>query len=99
MGADPERFEEAQKEIKKMLDEPLLAEVTLLILANKQDLPRAVTSAKLTDALNLRESKQKWKVQGCCATTGDGLFDGLDWLAKELPASAKTSKGETSKTK
>ena len=35
----------------------------------------------------------------CCATTGDGLFDGLDWLAKELPASAKKKVGETSKTK
>ena len=47
-----------------MLDEPLLAEVTLLVLANKQDLPKAITSAELTKALKLSECKQQWKVQG-----------------------------------
>ena len=47
-----------------MLDEPLLADVTLLILANKQDLPKAITSDKLTELLKLRECKHKWKVQG-----------------------------------
>jgi len=25
-----------------------------------------------------------WYVQACCATTGDGLFEGLDWLEDVL---------------
>jgi hypothetical protein len=25
-----------------------------------------------------------WFVQGCTAITGDGLYDGLEWLSKSL---------------
>ena len=58
---------------------------TILVFANKQDLPRAMTSAEITEKLGLQSlTRHKWTVQACCATTGDGLFEGLDWLAAEL---------------
>jgi ADP-ribosylation factor protein 1 len=25
-----------------------------------------------------------WYIQACCATTGDGLYEGLDWLQKNI---------------
>ena len=25
---------------------------------------------------------REWFIQGTCALTGDGLYDGLDWLSK-----------------
>eukprot|EP00757_Euglenozoa_sp_SAG-D1_P004559 gene4559-gene2743 len=28
--------------------------------------------------------KREWYAQGCCASTGDGLFEGLDWLCGHL---------------
>jgi hypothetical protein len=27
-----------------------------------------------------------WHIQACCATSGDGLYDGMDWLAGTLAA-------------
>lgn len=26
----------------------------------------------------------QWYVQAACATNGDGLYEGLDWLSREL---------------
>jgi hypothetical protein len=28
-------------------------------------------------------------IQSCCATTGDGLYEGLDWLSNTLSAKSK----------
>ena len=47
-----------------MLNDALLANVVVLILANKQDLPKAASPSAMTDQLKLREFKQQWKVQG-----------------------------------
>ena len=54
----------AKGELDSMLGEELLRDVVVLVLANKQDLPKAADSSTITDALKLREHKQKWKVQG-----------------------------------
>jgi hypothetical protein len=29
---------------------------------------------------------RRWYIQGSCATTGEGLYDGLDWLSAEMLA-------------
>ena len=81
---DPERIDEAKEELFKMLNEEDLKDSALLILANKQDLPGAMTPAQIAQALGLSDLKggRAWKIQGCCAPTGDGLYEGLDWLAK-----------------
>jgi ADP-ribosylation factor 1/2 len=28
--------------------------------------------------------KREWYIQGTCALTGDGLYEGLDWLSKTV---------------
>jgi len=56
----------------------------LLVFANKQDLPNAMSVAELTDKLGLHSLKRKWFIQAACATTGDGLYEGLDWLSNSL---------------
>ncbi len=58
----------------------------MLILANKSDLPKAMDTAEASEALGLtgKELGRKWHVQRCCATSGDGLYEGLDWLVKTL---------------
>ena len=39
----------------------------------------------VTEKLGLNQLKgRKWYIQGCCATTGDGLYEGLDWLSNTL---------------
>eukprot|EP01089_Gocevia_fonbrunei_P017627 TRINITY_DN5768_c0_g1_i1.p1 TRINITY_DN5768_c0_g1~~TRINITY_DN5768_c0_g1_i1.p1 ORF type:complete len:178 (+),score=45.69 TRINITY_DN5768_c0_g1_i1:117-650(+) len=82
---DRERIGEGSEELQKMLREDELREATVLVLANKQDLPNAMSVAEVTDKLGLHSMRnRKWYIQACCATSGDGLYEGLDWLAQSL---------------
>ncbi|VDP40997.1 unnamed protein product [Soboliphyme baturini] len=82
---DRERADEARKELVNMLSEDELRDAVLLIFANKQDLPNAMNPAELTDKLGLNQLRnRKWYIQAACATQGDGLYEGLDWLSNEL---------------
>ena len=68
-----------------MLAEDELRDAILLVFANKQDLPNAMSVNDVTEKLGLNQLRnRKWYIQGCCATTGDGLYEGLDWLSKAL---------------
>ena len=35
---------------------------------------------------------RQWFIQGCCAVTGDGLYEGLDWLQKTMNENNKKNK-------
>ena len=40
---------------------------------------------KITERLGLNTLRHRqWFIQSCCATTGDGLYEGLDWLSNTL---------------
>jgi signal recognition particle receptor subunit beta len=68
-----------------MLLDSQLADSILLVYANKQDLPHAMDANEVKNKLDLMNLKQRsWFIQPCCATTGEGLTDGLDWLAANL---------------
>merc|ERR1711971_1412357 len=57
----------------------------LLVFANKQDLPNALSVEEVTHRLGLSKLRQReWYVQGSCANSGDGLYAGLDWLSRTL---------------
>lgn len=82
---DRERINEAALELQKVLREDELREATLLVLANKQDLPNAMSVAEVTDKLGLHSLRSRqWYIQAACATSGDGLYEGLDWLSQAL---------------
>jgi len=40
--------------------------------------------AEILDKLNLSSLKQQWHIQGTCATIGDGLFEGLEWISQHF---------------
>ncbi|KAL2167244.1 hypothetical protein VTG60DRAFT_1568 [Thermothelomyces hinnuleus] len=82
---DRDRVPEAREELQRMLNEDELRDALLLVFANKQDLPNAMSVAEITDKLGLHSLRQRtWYIQSTCATSGDGLFEGLDWLAQEI---------------
>lgn len=86
-SADRERLVEAKNELHTLLKEPLLSNCVLLVYANKADLPGAVTVEEMIKALEIRTvmaEDRHWYVQPSCATTGEGLIDGLDWLSRKL---------------
>ena len=49
---DRERANEAREELHKMLAEDELRDALVLVFANKQDLPNAMTAAELTDKVS-----------------------------------------------
>jgi signal recognition particle receptor subunit beta len=53
--------------------------VPIVIIANKQDLPNAMTPSDLIQKLGMNElgAKHKWFVQSACAVTGDGLIEAM----------------------
>ena len=79
-----------------------LRDAVLLVFANKQDLPNAMSAAEITDKLGLHSLRQRqWYaeaqhtrlrpstfqsryIQSTCATTGEGLYEGLDWLSNTI---------------
>lgn len=51
----------------------------------RQDLPNAMNAAEITDKLGLHSLRHRnWYIQATCATSGDGLYEGLDWLSNQL---------------
>jgi len=92
-SSDTERLDEAHDELHRMLAETELRDANLLVFANKQDLPNALSPHVLTEKLGLHNLRRRnWYIQGCCATTGDGLYEGLDWLKEATTGSSNHSK-------
>lgn len=82
---DQERILEAREELMKMLGEDELRGAALLVIANKQDLPNAMPTSELTDKMALHMLRSRsWLVQAACATSGEGLYEGLEWLSSTL---------------
>eukprot|EP01012_Entosiphon_sulcatum_P062043 TRINITY_DN8814_c0_g1_i2.p1 TRINITY_DN8814_c0_g1~~TRINITY_DN8814_c0_g1_i2.p1 ORF type:complete len:350 (+),score=48.71 TRINITY_DN8814_c0_g1_i2:162-1211(+) len=79
---DRGRMDQAKEELDRLQDEDLLRSAALLVLANKQDLPNAMSSAEVVAQLNLHNRRtRRWFIQATCATSGDGLYEGLEWLS------------------
>mmetsp|Transcript_68723 Transcript_68723/g.159330 ORF Transcript_68723/g.159330 Transcript_68723/m.159330 type:complete len:192 (+) Transcript_68723:70-645(+) len=91
-SSDRDRIEEANEELLKMLHREEMRDAVLLVLANKQDLPDAMTTGELTAKLGLNGlgRTRKWLVQETCATAGDGLYEALDWLALTIANNHKS---------
>lgn len=82
---DRDRIEDAAEELKRMLAEEELKDAVVLIMANKQDLSGAMAPNEVTDKMGMSQLKgRQWLVQGTSATTGQGLKEGLDWMAGVL---------------
>lgn len=81
---DPARIEESREEFMTVInDDSIPRGVPLLIFANKQDLPQAVSTSKIVDMLGLHSLRgHKWHVQASNAVTGDGLCEGMNIMSK-----------------
>jgi len=86
-ASDRERIEEAREELHKCLQDEMLQDAPLLVYANKADMPKAMQAKEMVPALGLDKMRRReWHVQESVAVKGDGLYEGLDWLAKTLTA-------------
>ena len=82
---DDEYYEESKTQFHKMLNNPALKNATILIFANKQDLPGAKTVNKLIEDYGFDKIKSHiWHIQSCSALKGEGLVTGIKWLSEQL---------------
>nr|XP_061814505.1 ADP-ribosylation factor 3-like [Nerophis lumbriciformis]XP_061814506.1 ADP-ribosylation factor 3-like [Nerophis lumbriciformis] len=82
---DRELVNEAQQELNRLLNEDELKDAVLLVLANKQDMPNAMRGPEVTEMLALHNVRHCiWHIQPTCALSGDGLYEGLEWLANKV---------------
>ncbi|XP_073428729.1 ADP-ribosylation factor 1-like 2 [Dendrobates tinctorius] len=80
-SADAQKFGEAREELIAILECDEMRGVPFVVMANKQDLPGAQKPMEIAEKLGLMKMKEHlWYVQGCCATNGDGLVEGLEVL-------------------
>eukprot|EP01061_Rhynchopus_euleeides_P009887 TRINITY_DN19204_c0_g1_i3.p1 TRINITY_DN19204_c0_g1~~TRINITY_DN19204_c0_g1_i3.p1 ORF type:complete len:185 (+),score=80.03 TRINITY_DN19204_c0_g1_i3:253-807(+) len=84
---DKDRLHIAAQELQVLMSDTSLIEATLLVFCNKQDLPQAASPSEVVQTIGLQQmvGKRKWYVQGCSAVSGEGLYEGLDWLSQNLP--------------
>ena len=83
---DTDRINEAKDELYKLMDNDALRNASLLVYANKQDLPQSISTSAIVDKLELstRMRNKNWHVQGAVGVSGQGLYEGLDWLGSAL---------------
>lgn len=81
-SADLSRMAEAREELFGILESDEMRGVPVCVIANKQDLPNALSTSKLVDQLSLHKlTGRKWYVQAACATTGEGVYEAMHQLA------------------
>lgn len=85
-SSDRNRIEESKEVLHYLMTNDQLRDTILLVLANKQDMPNAMNVSELTSKLGLHEfpRSRQWHVQASCATSGEGLYEGLDWVSSHL---------------
>ncbi|KAH6656143.1 ADP-ribosylation factor family-domain-containing protein [Truncatella angustata] len=92
-SSDKARMEEARQELHRIINDREMKDSLLLVFANKQDIRDAMTPEEVQKALELGKLKDKiWNVMPSCATTGDGLIEGLAWLSNNVKASPAPAK-------
>ena len=97
-----DRLEEAKLELlkiykscseRKALSKYSNGSIPVLILANKQDLPKALDVFTLQHLLGLKElGKECWHIQPTCAITGEGLEEGMTKLLEMISGRRKVGK-------
>ena len=89
---DRDRFDIARDELEHTLAQCGNPKLPVLIFANKQDLPRAASTAEVAEALNvaaLAANGRHMFVQPSSVKQQQGLYEGLDWATRVLnPAAA-----------
>mmetsp|Transcript_13473 Transcript_13473/g.22426 ORF Transcript_13473/g.22426 Transcript_13473/m.22426 type:complete len:177 (+) Transcript_13473:17-547(+) len=82
---DINRIRKAAEELHVMVMNHEMRFASLLIYANKIDLPHSLGIAEISKEMQLDQiTDRPWHVQPACALTGEGLWDGLKWLSRNV---------------
>ncbi|XP_012258851.2 ADP-ribosylation factor-like protein 2 [Athalia rosae] len=86
-SADRRRLEDCKAELSNLLQEERLEGASLLIFANKQDLPGALSAPEIAEVLNLASIKtHHWQIYKSSAVTAENLLEGINWIVDDIAA-------------
>lgn len=89
-SSDTERVSTSRQEFHAILEEEELKDAAILVYANKQDLPGALSEVQITEGLGLAEIKNRqWAIFKTSAIKGEGLWEGMEWLSNTLKANKR----------
>lgn len=92
-SSDLERISEARQELFSVLESPEMEGVPVVVIGNKQDLPRALKSNQLAQQLSLlRHKANPWHVQEACAKNGEGIYEAMHKLSDMVKEFEKSSR-------
>lgn len=85
-AADTRRLDDCAAALKVILAAEKLAGASLLVVANKTDLPGALSADEIADRLKLKDiiTNRHWSIKPSSAVTGDGLVDAVDWMVSDV---------------
>lgn len=91
-STDKQRLEDSRREFEHILKNEYMKNVPVVLLANKQDVPGALTAEDITRMFKVKElcCNRNWYVQPCCAITGDGLTEGFRKVAEFVKSHMKS---------
>ncbi|ETV98791.1 hypothetical protein H310_08301 [Aphanomyces invadans] len=76
-------LQEAAEVLHGLFQVEELHDTPFLVYLNKQDAPNCLSVDALTDGLRLSSVvSHRWHVQPCSAYSGDGLYEGMDWVCR-----------------
>ncbi|KAK4799558.1 hypothetical protein SAY86_024923 [Trapa natans] len=87
----PSRFEDSKSALEKVLRNDDLQGAPLLILANKQDLPEAVSTEELALYLDMKKLDERVSMyEAVSAYDGLGIRESVEWLVEVMERSKRT---------
>ena len=85
-SSDRRRMTDCKTELHALLQEERLLGASLLVFANKTDLPNAADWKDIERDLDLETIKisHHWVIQPCSAVTGKNLLEGIQWIVNDI---------------
>uniref|UniRef100_K3WH20 ADP-ribosylation factor n=1 Tax=Globisporangium ultimum (strain ATCC 200006 / CBS 805.95 / DAOM BR144) TaxID=431595 RepID=K3WH20_GLOUD len=84
-STDEDRIPEAAELLVELFKREELQNAKLLVLANKQDHPGCMPLHDVREELRLDTvTKNPYHIQATVAVSGEGVYEGLDWLSKAM---------------
>ena len=84
-SSDHTGLHDSISEFHDLIHKYMNSHMPMLILCNKQDLPKTISPIYLNRKLNLGRDIYNLKIQSCCGLTGEGLYEGLSWIYNQVP--------------
>ena len=89
-ASDKEKFPDLKEILHSFMKNASLKNLIYFILANKCDIPTAVSATELLETFELFNfGDRKWSFHDCSALHGEGIIEGLSWLDTKLKTRKK----------